>query len=170
MVGLKHDVLSEAVIGCPICPKKYKVRTTKDHIKKIHGKTTTYECVLLLPDGSSCGFSCGERISCFNMHQTRKHNMDFSGKSKHRYDESTGFLLRTGGESMNGHSVACHQEADFYHSAQMKVARKNYRDKQEAIKKLAGEGGVAPCVEKEPEVKLKKNLKRKADGEKEGGN
>ena len=57
---------------------------------------------------------------------------------------------------MDGHSLACHEEAGFYHSATMKVARKKYRDKKEASKKLAGDEGVAPCVEKEPEVKLKR--------------
>jgi hypothetical protein len=163
MAELSRNVLSEAVIECPLCPKKYKVRTTKKHIEKVHCKTTTYKCVLLLSDGSSCGFSCGERISCFNNHQTRKHNMNFSGKSKHRYDKSTGFLLKTGEESMDGHSLTCREEAGFYHSATMKVARKKYRDKKEASKKLAGDEGVAPCVENEPEVKLKKNLKRKAE-------
>ena len=140
MVELKRNVLSEAVICCPICPKKYKVRTTKDHIRKIHGKTTTYECTLMLPDGSRCGFSCGERISCFNTHQTRKHDMDFSRKSKHQYDKSTGFLLRIGGENLKGHSVACFAESGFYASAQMKVARKTYRVKQDAIKSWGVEG------------------------------
>ena len=91
--------------------------------------------------------------------------MDFSGKSKHRYDKSTGFLLNKGEESMDGHSLTCREEAGFYHSATMKVARKKYRDKKEESKKLAGDEGVAPGVENEPEVKLKKNLKRKAESD-----
>ena len=81
--------------------------------------------------------------------------MDFSRKSKHPYGESTGFFLRVGGENPTKHSLACHAESDFYSSERMKVARKNYRVKQAAMKKVGGWGEVAPCV----------SLKRKAGGE-----
>ena len=45
------------------------------------------------------------------------------------------------------------------------MARKNYREKQAAMKKVGGGGEVAPCVGKEPVIKVKKSLKRKAGGE-----
>ena len=98
MAELKRDVPSEAVISCPNYPKKAKIHTIKDHIKTVHGETVSYKCTITLPNGSQCGFSCGERIGCFNQHQTREHNMDFYRKSKHPYGESTGFFLKVGGK------------------------------------------------------------------------
>ena len=124
MAGLVRNVLSEASIKCPLCAKKYKVRTTKKHISDVHLKTTTYKCVFPLSDGEICGFSCGKRIGCFNNHQTRRHKVDFTGLSEHKYDESTYFLLETGEGSADLHTSECSEETKFFSSETMKLARK----------------------------------------------
>ena len=45
MVIVARNVPSEASLKCPICEKKYKIRTTKKHVKDVHGLSITYTCV-----------------------------------------------------------------------------------------------------------------------------
>ena len=86
MVERNLDVPCEAVISCPICNKKAKIRDTKVHIETVHEERVTYECTILT-NGSKCEFFCGERLGCFNNHQTRKHGQEFPLKLKHTWGE-----------------------------------------------------------------------------------
>ena len=86
--------------------------------------------------------------------------MDFSGKSEHNYDKSTYFLLETGEGSVDDHTSECSKETSFYSSETMKAARKKYREKTGASENVAEDEGVD-----EPEVKVKKNSKRKAESD-----
>ena len=48
MVIFARNVPSEAGLDCPLCDKKYKVRTTKKHVKDVHSKSLLYKCVSLI--------------------------------------------------------------------------------------------------------------------------
>ena len=85
MVARNLDVPCEAVLACPICNKKAKIRDTKSHIETDHKKGVTYICTVST-NGSKCEFSCGGRIGCFNNQQTRKHGQVFLAKAKHIWD------------------------------------------------------------------------------------
>ena len=160
MVNLARNVPSEASLQCPICEKKYKIRTTKKHVKDVHGLSITYTCVFPADDGGVCGFSCGKRISCFINHQTRRHKLNFTEMSDHKYDKTTYFVLETveGGEDL--HTPTCTEETKFFSAETMKEVRKRYKAKVGTNKTVVDEEKVD-----EPETEVKKNSKRKAESD-----
>ena len=160
MAKLVRNVPSEASLECPVCGKKYKIRTTKKHINDVHKLSITYTCVFPLADGEVCGFTCGKRISCFNNHQTRRHNVNFTELSEHKYDESTYFVLGIGEAGEDLHTPKCTEETKFFSAETMKEVRKRHRAKTGTSKIVVDEEKVD-----EPEAEVKKNSKRKAESD-----
>ena len=160
MVKLVRNVPSEASLECPVCGKKYKIRTTKKHINDVHKLSSTYTCVFPSSDGEICGFTCGKRISCFNNHQTRRHNVNFTELSEHKYDESTYFVLGIGEAGEDLHTPKCTEETKFFSAETMKEVRKRHRAKTGTSKIVVDEEKVD-----EPEAEVKKNSKRKAESD-----
>ena len=160
MAKLVRNVPSEASLECPVCGKKYKIRTTKKHINDVHKLSSTYTCVFPLSDGEVCGFTCGKRISCFNNHQTRRHKLNFTELSEHKYDESTYFVLGIGEAGEDLHTPKCTEETKFFSAETMKEVRKRHRAKTGTSKIVVEEEKVD-----EPEAEVKKNSKRKAESD-----
>ena len=151
------DIPCEAVLACPVCTKKAKIRNTKSHIEKEHKKGVTYECTVVT-NGVKCVFSCSGRIGCFNNHQTRKHGQKFLAKAKHIYGPDTGFNLKLGEEVIKEHSDVCKAETKYYHGEQQKASRNRHRAKKAAQKVVISREEVAL-----PSIKM--SFKRKADDE-----
>ena len=102
-----RNVPSEAGLNCPLCEKRYKVRTTKKHVKDIHGKSLAYKCIYPLGGGKACEYSCGKRISCFLNHQRRTHKLKVEEMAAHRYDITTHFVVEIVEACEDVHSLVC---------------------------------------------------------------
>ena len=139
MVIFARNVPSEAGLDCPLCEKKYKVRTTKKHVKDIHSKSLLYKCVYPLAGGEVCKYSCGKRISCFLNHQRRTHNLKFEEMAAHRYDITTHFVVEVVEASEDVHSFECLRETKVFNDETMRVARKKYNEKLKASKPATDE-------------------------------
>ena len=133
MANLRRNFPSEASLECPFCGKSYKIRTTKKHIKDAHNMSSTYTCVFPSAGGGICGFTCGKRISCFNNHQTRRHNLTFTKLSEHEYSENTYFVLGLGEACEDLHTPECNEETKFFQAETMKEVRKKNRGKAGTI-------------------------------------
>jgi hypothetical protein len=158
MVIFARNVPSEAGLNCPLCEKKYKVRTTKKHVKDIHSKSLIYKCVYPLAGGEVCKYSCGKRISCFINHQRRTHNLKFEEMAAHRYDITTHFVVEAVEVSEDIHSSECLRETKVFNDETMRVARKKYNEKLKASKPATDEDkSETPAPESE------RNSKRKAE-------
>ena len=158
MVISARNVPSEAGLKCPLCEKKYKVRTTKKHVKDIHSKSLIYKCVYPLAGGEVCKYSCGKRISCFINHQRRTHNLKFEEMAAHRYDITTHFVVEAVEVSEDIHSSECLKETKFFNDETMREARKKYKEKLGASKPATDEDKVET-----PEPEAERNSKRKAE-------
>ena len=139
MVIFARNVPSEAGLDCPLCDKKYKVRTTKKHVKDVHSKSLLYKCVYPLAGGEVCKYSCGKRISCFINHQRRTHNLKFEEMAAHRYDITTHFVVEVVEASEDVHSFECLRETKVFNDETMRVARKKYNEKLKASKPATDE-------------------------------
>ena len=158
MVITARNVPSEASLNCPLCEKKYKVRTTKKHVKDIHGKSLTYKCVYPLGGGKACEYSCGKRISCFLNHQRRTHKLKFEEMAAHRYDITTHFVVEIGEVCEDVHSPVCLKETKDFNDVMMRVARKKYNEKPKA-----GESATDEGKSETPAPESGRNPKRKAE-------
>jgi hypothetical protein len=158
MANLRRNFPSEASLECPLCGKSYKIRTTKKHINDAHNMSSTYTCVYPSSNGEICGFTCGKRISCFNNHQTRRHNLNFTKLSEHKYGENTYFVLGLGEACEDIHTPECNVETKFFQAETMKEVRKKIKEKAGGSKTVIGEGEVDGL-----EAGVGKSSKRKAE-------
>ena len=154
-----YNLASEAYLQCPNCTiKPQRLRTTRKHIENVHGENVTFECIQEV-EGGKCGFVCGGHIGCFNKHQIRMHDQVFNG-IHHKYDESTGFLLRHEGAviAKSSHSKICKAERDTH----AKVGNKRSRDTYRAKKKNASKDDVS--VEEAPMPSFKIVIRKRKVG------
>ena len=154
-----YDLASEAYLQCPNCTRKpQRLRTTRQHIERDHGENVTFKCILEI-EGVKCGFICGGHIGCFNKHQIRKHEQIFNGIN-HKYDESTGFLLRHEWTviAKPPRSEICKAERDTH----AKVGEKRSRDTYRTKKKNASKDDVS--VEEAPMPSFKIVIRKRKVG------
>jgi hypothetical protein len=164
MVIVARNVPSEASLKCPICEKKYKIRTTKKHVKDAHGLSINYTCVFPLAFGGVCKFSCGKRISCFINHQKRSHKLNFDEMADHIYDITTHFVVETVDGFEDIHTPTCIKETKFFSDETMKEARKRYKAKVGASKPATAED---KAEKPEPEVEKNSKIKPESDDDRE---
>jgi hypothetical protein len=155
MAHRERNVPSEACIPCPKCGKSYKVRTLKEHVKKVHELLCIYTCLFPTGDGEVCNFACGKRISCLNNHQRRRHGVEFDALSEHKYNEDNFFILRLISLKENDeHTAVCGVETNYFQVQTMKEVRQKIKEKKAAAKgKVLGDGHAAG---------VRKGSKRKA--------